>query len=106
MPERRDAADGETGGGADKIGVGPHDRLAEPCAHCLLVDAVCPRDQEKIGAPTVFSLEYQRLDDLADGAAAGRRGLLGGARGGRHDPDCHAQSERLCRLLHPFCRGR
>ena len=53
----------------------------------LLVDPVGARHQQQVGLARLGAAEHQRLDDLAHGAAAGRRRLLGRARALRHVPD-------------------
>lgn len=53
-----------------------------------------------------FSLEEQRLDDLADARLHGRSRFRGGAGARRHGPNLDRQPDgKRCRL-DPFCRCR
>ena len=79
MADRRHAADREAGLGADEVGVGAADRLAENRADLGLVDAVDARGDDQHRAPRRLGAEDERLGDLRHRATDRRRRLGGGA---------------------------
>jgi len=56
MAKRRDAADGESGGGADEVRIGPQDRLADRLRDRFLVGAIVAGEEEEIGGARCLSL--------------------------------------------------
>jgi len=76
MADRRHAAYGEAGRGADECGVGTADLLTEEVTQLRFVHPIdARRDDEHRAA--IGGLENQRFGDLGDGAAKGSRGILG-----------------------------
>ena len=80
MAERRHAADGEAGGGADRVGVRPVDRRpgrARGLGQARLVEAVGPLTRATTTSPS--SRKTRRLHDLAHVDADGAGRVLGRA---------------------------
>ena len=66
MPYRRHAADREPGLGADEVGVGAADPLAEQGGELGFVDAIDARGDGEHGPLRTLGAEDQRLGDLGD----------------------------------------
>ena len=101
MAKRGHAADGVAGGGADGVGVGALDLFAADVkqrGQLARVELVLAGDEghdRRAGDG-----EDQALDDLADLAADGRRGVVGRARRLLEGDDVNRQPQRRRRVGH------
>jgi len=100
MSQRRYAADRESGGIPDELGIRAQDLLADLARHQVFLHPVRTTYQQQDRPSALLPLEHQRLDDLADAASAGRSRFLSRACALCHLLDLDGQSGSACRSVH------